>query len=140
MSSLKKSSPTRYSLAGNLWRGNHHPHFLSRIRGSLAWPARTGLRTKTQEAMGLLSDSKYLKQAKIIFAEVRISTEKITYYRLFSEVVCQVLEAMIISTSPSPSKITCLMLRQENTKLIRQLQKLSRTFVPSSQPITPISR
>jgi hypothetical protein len=140
MSSLKKSSPTRYSLAGNLWRGNHHPPFLSRIRGSQAWPARMALRTKTQEAMGLLSDSKYLKLAKIISAEVRISTEKITYYRLFSEVVCQVLEAMIISTSLSQSKITYLMLRQENTKLIRQLQKLSRTFVPSSQPITPISR
>jgi len=140
MSSLKKSSPTRYSLAGNLWKGNHHPPFLSRIRGSQAWLARTGLRTKIQEAMGPLSDSKHLKQAKIISAEVRISTEKITFYPLFSEVVCQVLEAMIISTSPFQYKITCLMLRQENIKLIQQLQKLSQTFAPSSQQIIPTSR
>ena len=140
MNSLKKSSPTRYSLAGNLWKANHHPHFLSRIRGSQAWPARTGLRTKTQEAMGPLSDSIYLKQAKITSAEVRISTEKITYYLLFSEVVCQVLEAMIISISLSQSKITYLMLRQENIKLIRQLQKGNRTFAPSSQQIIHTSR
>jgi hypothetical protein len=90
--------------------------------------------------MGPLSDSKYLKQAKITSAEVRISTEKITYYLLFSEVVCQVLEAMIISISLSQSKITYLMLRQENIKLIRQLQKGNRTFAPSSQQIIHTSR
>jgi hypothetical protein len=89
MSSLKKSSPTRYSLAENLWKDNHHPPFLSRIRGSQAWQARMGLKTKTKEAMGPLSDSKSLKQAKIISEEVRILIEKITYFRLLSEVGCQ---------------------------------------------------
>jgi hypothetical protein len=89
MNSLKKSSPTRYSLAENLWKGNHHPSFPSRIRESQAWPARMGLKTKTKEEMGPLSDSKSLKQAKIISAEVRILIEIITYFRLLSEVGCQ---------------------------------------------------
>jgi hypothetical protein len=107
---LKKSSPTRYSLAENLWKDNHHPPFLSRIKESRAWPARMGLKTKTKEAMGPLSDSKSLKQGKILSAEVRILIEKITYYHLLSEVGCQVLEAMTISTNSSQYKITCLML------------------------------
>jgi hypothetical protein len=99
MSSLKKSLPTRFSLAENLWKDNHHPLFLSRIRGFRAWPAQMGLKTKTKEAMGPLSGSKSLKQAKTISAEARILTEKITYFRLLSEVGCQALEAMIISTN-----------------------------------------
>lgn len=90
MSSLKKSSPTRYSLAENLRKDNHHLPFLSRIRGSQAWPALMGLKTKTKGAMGPLSDSKSLKQAKIISVEVKISIEKITYFHLLSEVGCQV--------------------------------------------------
>jgi len=69
-----------------------------------------GPKTKTKEAMGPHSDSKSLKQAKTISVEVRILIEKITFYRLLSEVGCLVLEAMTISTSSSQSKITCLML------------------------------
>jgi hypothetical protein len=49
-----------------------------------------GLKTKTKEAMGPLSDSKSLKQGKILSAEVRILIEKITYYHLLSEVGCPV--------------------------------------------------
>ena len=49
-----------------------------------------GLMIITKEVTGPLLDSKCPKQGKLISAEVRMLIEKIIFYRLVSEVGCQV--------------------------------------------------